>query len=169
MTNSIILTDLARKCSAITKEKGFFDVWAGDEIGLLKHNVLQVKGEISEAYEGLRKGIKYEGKFIKDSYEDELADSCIFALSILGCMNHDIFYHDEDVHDSFEDFVLFDYEFIPCKLNSRSKKDAYLANINTRLNLVLNFCKKNNIDIFKHIEEKMQYNAGREKLHGKKF
>ena len=31
------------------------------------------------------------------------------------------------------------------------------------------WCENNNIDIFMHIDQKMQYNASREKLHGKKF
>ncbi len=175
MTSSIILTDLARKCSAITKEKGFFDIWQGDEIGLLKHNVLQQYGELAEAYEAKRKGRFYSGEFEKDTFEDELADVCIFGLSCLGYLNEFEFgYVDSEYvsthcqkFTSFTDFYLslLNEDTI---LDLASKNDLIDRIYDITLSLFV-WCENNNIDIFMHIEQKMKYNAGREKLHGKKF
>ena len=104
------LKELAVKCAAITKGKGFFDVWHGNEIGLLKHNVLQQYGELAEAYEAKRKGKFYSGEFKKDTFEDELADVCIFGLSCLGYFEHDLtsdFEVDKnDYCDEYEDFYI---------------------------------------------------------------
>jgi len=171
MTTSIILTDLARKCSAITKEKGFFDVWQGDEIGLLKHNVLQQYGELAEAYEAKRKGRFYSGTFEKDTFEDELADVCIFGLSCLGYFEYDILFEsfkpDNVIYEcSYESFYI---HMMQPTYNLEYKKYNMLGHINFIIVSLICFCEYKGIDIFMHIEQKMQYNAGREKLHGKKF
>lgn len=169
MTNSKKLTELAQQCSAITKEKGFFDVWAGDEIGLLKHNVLQQYGELAEAYEAKRKGKFYTGEFEKDTFEDELADVCIFGLSCLGYFDYEVKFSTPLISWCYYDYEEFYLSIIELFNSEFSGDIGMLIHINNVLVSVVKYCEHHNIDIFMHIEQKMQYNASREKLHGKKF
>ena len=175
MNNSKKLTELAQQCASITKEKGFFDVWHGNEIGLLKHNVLQQYGELAEAYEAKRKGKFYNGTFEKDTFEDELADVCIFGLSCLGYFEYENYL---DILSEFKNYSLEDF-YLQMMIDIRPhrcveyvselKKIDYLENIRYITEHLIHWCECKGIDIFMHIEQKMQYNAGREKLHGKKF
>ncbi len=96
------MNELARKIHENAKKKGFYD--KPREVGTL---LMLVVSELSEALEADRlnkranmgkyhQGIAYGNVFeayVKDTFEDELADSIIRILDLCGYLNIDIENH----------------------------------------------------------------------------
>jgi NTP pyrophosphatase (non-canonical NTP hydrolase) len=91
------LTDLSKQIYEANREKGFWD----NERNIGEALMLVVT-ELSEGLEAHRKGIfapkqrlpmdKFEAE-IKDTFEDEIADSIIRLLDLAGGLGIDIDYH----------------------------------------------------------------------------
>ena len=116
----LYMNKLRDKIHRLTKEKGFWD--KPRETGTM---LMLIVSEIAEAMEADR----------KDRYaQPELLDESNFLESF-----------EKNVKDTLEDEMA----------------DTIIR--------ALDFCGANNIDIDWHIEKKLQYNATRPKMHGKKY
>jgi NTP pyrophosphatase (non-canonical NTP hydrolase) len=62
-----------------------------------------------------------------------------------------------------EEFIDFKWSF------ENSIKDTFEDELADAISRILDLCGAHGIDIEKHIELKMKYNATREKMHGKKY
>jgi len=114
-------------------------------------------------------------QFIKDTFEDELADVVIRIADMCGYLEIEI---NED-----NDFLslmcaenigecLLDFIKMICGLDHaiqhESKENQAIAFLDL-IRQIEFFCEMNNIDLEKHIELKMKYNATREYKHGKSY
>lgn len=167
----------------------------------LEHCLMLVITEISEMVEADRKG-NYASKslyvrevntrqpenlkaahkrfcfdtFIKDSFEDEMADVCIRLYDTAGTFGV-TFEEDEmdlDMHKEYEEYFLplslTEKTFASCgvllkALGCSRPKDI----IGSSLCLIELIAEEMHIDLFWFIEKKMEYNETRKKLHGKKY
>ena len=116
-------------------------------------------------------------KFIKDSFDDEMADACIRLYDTAGTFgvtfNKDDF--DIDMHEEYEKSLssssLTEKAFVLCGVllkalgNEESIKDI----IGSSLYLIELIAEEMHIDLFWFIERKMEYNETRNRLHGKKY
>lgn len=168
----------------------------------LEHCLMLVITEISEMVEADRKG-NYASKslyvrevntrqpenlkaahkrfcfdtFIKDSFEDEMADTCIRLYDTAGTFGvtfekGDI---DIDMHDEytiyFSSLSLTEKAFALCGvlLKVLGEKESIKDVIGSALCLIELMAEEMEIDLFWFIERKMEYNETRKKLHGKKY
>jgi len=100
-------------------------------------------------------------KYIKDTFEDEIADVFIRIFDLCG-------YQDRKL------MILSSEEWITKSDNIGRlllEITKYVCNghINEALNGLIQFCDRFNIPIEKHIEAKMAYNRTRPHKHGKKY
>lgn len=167
----------------------------------IEHCLMLVITEISEMVEADRKGkyaqvAMYESQkntpqsenlkeahrkfcfetFIKDSFEDEMADVCIRLYDTAGTFGV-TFEEDEmnlDMHKEYEEYFLplslTEKTFALCgvllkALGCSRPKDI----IGSSLYLIELIAEEMHIDLFWFIEQKMEYNETRKKLHGKKY
>lgn len=115
--------------------------------------------------------------FIKDTFEDEMADACIRLYDTAGMFGvtfdkEDI---DIDMHDEytiyFSSLSLTEKAFALCGVllkvigDEESLKDI----IGSSLYLIELIAEEMGIDLFWFIERKMEYNETRNRLHGKKY
>lgn len=111
---------------------------------------------------------------IKDSVEDELADTCIRLLDLAGLRNVDLGEVNLDELKCSEGF--FDWTFtesmffLVCNLTNTDFIEKYSFDSYLRAGMmeIMSFCVKKSIDIFWHIEQKMKYNELRPFMHGGK-
>jgi len=140
--------------------------------------------EISEAVEALRcgrfadwekyiKGIAYGELFeayIKDTFEDEIADVFIRLFDIAGYLEIEFIENRrtekltgnicEDLFETIEDLV---------KLKAFVKTNKKRIYFEYTICQLIEFCNYYKIDIEKHITAKQAYNKTRPKKHGKEF
>lgn len=178
-------------------EHGFHD----KELSV-EHCLMLVITEISEMVEADRKGkyaqvAMYESQkntpqpenlkdahkkfcfetFIKDTFEDEMADACIRLYDTAGTFgvtfdkgDFDINMH-EEYEKSLSSSSLTEKAFVLCGVllkalgNEESIKDI----IGSSLYLLELIAEEMHIDLFWFIERKMEYNETRNRLHGKKY
>lgn len=111
---------------------------------------------------------------IKDSVEDELADSCIRLLDLAGLRGVDLGEIDLDELKCSEGF--FDWSFteaifsLVCNITDLDYIETHSFDSFLRMALIeiLVFCVHKGIDIFWYIEQKMKYNELRPYKHGNK-
>lgn len=180
------------------KAKGFYD----QEHSYLYH-AMEIIAEIGEASNADRKG-QYANKkkfvdiidspligedtdmdilhhttftrTIKDTYEDEIADSIIIALSVAGKYNTDLTDAEDMLKGYFPaglaDVSRMERLCISCgtllDVNQDKQKDIDEA-INFFLTGQIGCAIYDGIDIEWHIEQKMRYNEMRPYLNGKKY
>jgi NTP pyrophosphatase (non-canonical NTP hydrolase) len=175
------LNELSIKVHQNAKDKGFWD-----NIHIYRQ-VMLILSELGEAVEALRKGRnadreKYASQsgdglyfeacfeaFIKDSFEDELADTFIRILDICGFLKCDLSGIDEQkVSRVASDFRMMETDE-RYKVMTVISMHCCELKFKTALALILALCKMQDVDLEWHVSEKMKYNAGRERLHGKKF
>lgn len=115
--------------------------------------------------------------FIKDTFEDEMADACIRLYDTAGTFGvafdkEDI---DIDMHDEytiyFSSLSLTEKAFALCGVLLKVLGGEYtvLDVIGSSLYLLELMSEEMHIDLFWFIERKMEYNETRNRLHGKKY
>jgi len=188
------LNDLAKAIHQNAKDKGFWDSPRNTgEIFML------IISEASEALEAHRKdrradieqyktvtgnGMAFNQiafrNFIKDTVSDELADVVIRILDYCAVSEIEIkpaLLSTTLISLDSENFgaALFqicgeiqragEYALTNDIWDSEKSKD----NIHSALALIIQLCEREEIDLLKHIELKMKYNATRERMHGKAY
>lgn len=182
------LNTLAQQIHENAKAKGFWDEPRNTgEVFML------MVSELAEALEAERKGrraslegyelYKKDSGFdvdvfkaqIKDTFEDEIADTVIRILDwcYYSKLEIDPFLYEQ--HGDFDlekdaniGWVLFEMTKWVCKAHKPSTVSQE-ACLNAVLILAKNLAINLGFDLQRHIELKMQYNATRERMHGKKY
>ena len=102
------------------------------------------------------------GTNIKDSVEDELADTVIRLLDLAGLRGIDL----SDIY--VWDFVTMKDLSVYIFATIRQLYDTPIERaVVSVISNVFSYCKATNIDLLWHIEMKMKYNECREYMHGK--
>lgn len=183
----INLNLLRDKAYEIAKNNGFHEEEVSE-----KHCLVLVISELIEALEAYRKGnCLYENedkymdvqskindcynnsevkecfkKYIKDTFEDELADTVIRLLDLAG-------YKDFDVVPECLKTIDVRNKSIPehiFTMISNLSSDFYLSyRIDYCIKYIFELSEEMGIDILWHIDVKMAYNELREYKHGKRF
>ena len=115
---------------------------------------------------------------IKGSIEEELADAVIRLLDLAGLRNislesamQDI--NSESIDDSVDSCASETFTETIYAISTLPERYEDLFDFPTTINDMIfslfGFAKHLNFDLFWHIEQKMQYNDYREKMHGKKY
>lgn len=174
----------------IACEHGFHD-----EEHSIEHWKCLIVSELMEAVEADRKGkranisafntrqvvgkgsscqtLSYEYNFrlcIKDTVEDELADACIRIFDIAGYKNIDLQFKAEksDKNSQIEEFT---EEFTEEVFKIVGTMTIVILDLclSYALIQIFSLADRMGIDIEKHIQLKMEYNASRPYKHGKKY
>lgn len=107
--------------------------------------------------------------FIKDSFEDELADTCIRLLDLAGLRNLDLSYINnmigqmKTVTDTWTEFCLKTAFMLSHEEQPLQAKILYI------LGGTIDYSMQNNIDILWYVERKMKYNELRPYKHDKLY
>jgi len=137
----ININHLSNDIYKANKEKGF---WPEDNKRNIGEMLMLVVSELGEAIEAHRKGR-------------------MCRVDIADCEN--IEYTDEyGEHDVQNIIYTFDIDFF-----KENVKDTFEDEIADAFIRLFDMCGGLNIDIYKHIMFKLQYNKTREKLHGKQY
>lgn len=181
--------DLIEAIHANAVAKGF---WAEDHSE--EHYLMLAITELSEAVEAHRKGdwarreayqddlhkkfVDFDASLfrlhIKDSVEDELADALIRLYDMVGAYEYSlleriIVRRGKGAIDDFEwhesEFTAQVLQCISPMFGHRSKGKTY----SRLIGIIEAVAEYNDIDLYWHVREKMQYNATRPALHGKKY
>jgi predicted TIM-barrel fold metal-dependent hydrolase len=104
---------------------------------------------------------------IKDSVEDELADTCIRLLDMSGLREYDLDSFDYE-HSDTEDYSDMSFTESIFKICIYITDNFYRDEPFILLNEIFAFCRDRNIDIFWHIKQKVKYNELRPYKHGNK-
>jgi len=188
------LTELSKQVHAAAKANGF---WEGERnVGEIFMLIISEAAEALEAhrkgkfadlqgYEGERKSvadsllfhIRGFEKYIKDSFEDELADVVIRVLDYAGSRDLDVSIIEGNIEDlSLETNIgamLCDTcEYIiqaRLSVEYKATDKKVSANLRQVLRQVFAIAKFSNIDLERHIELKLKYNKTRPYKHGKNY
>lgn len=116
---------------------------------------------------------------VKDTVEDELADVTIRLFDLCGTFGLEIEHFDnvDDLaanwQELFSDAMLTENAFALVQLCSDVCNDMSKIALSKCMGQILYFihfwASHLNIDLVWHVENKLRYNEGREKLHGKKY
>lgn len=188
------LNELAKEIHSLNKEKGF---WDGKRN--ISEALMLVISEMGEAIESHRKQCFADLKefeyqwckndkrlfpysfetlfknYIKDTFEDEIADVATRVLDLCGYYNVDFTGHKEEENKYFSYNVgenLMDIVSLIAFCNGYVKTDqhervkGYLKDI---VFAVFAFAEHYDINLDKHIQYKLEYNRTRPRLHGKKY
>lgn len=111
-------------------------------------------------------------EFIKDSVEDELADACIRLLDLAGSRGigfEKANYIINEMKETESDNTFTGYMYYCTSLLKRENYDIEMK-VNTALAFIILLCKQIlKVDIYWHIEQKMEYNETRPYKHGKQY
>lgn len=193
MTNKININDLRDKAYKCAKAHGWHDTELSDEhfLWLIITELAEAtnahrnnkKANIEEFYvvlgyfksQNLEKDVfdyvfrtRYDF-FIKDTFEDELADACIRLLDLAGLRNIDLSYINnmigqmKTVSDTWTEFCLKSAFMISHEDQPLQSKILYI------LGGLIDYPLQMNIDIMWHIEQKMKYNELRPYKHDKLY
>lgn len=193
------LNQLSKEIHETAKSKGF---WDGErntgEIFML------IVSELGEALEAHRKGrfanleqfervqewnspVDFADKFpkvfegyIKDTFEDELADVAIRILDFAAFMKINFTKHGipiqnvQHIENVGEQLMAVNCQLVQAyfehlELQSGGKFDHQYYFLKNALGILFWICDKNKIDLERHISLKMQYNKTRARLHGKNY
>lgn len=165
---------------ATAKRNGFHDEECSTE-----HLKCLIISEMMEAVEADRReshadvdgyfdalwNMPYDDNFkirIKDTVEDELADVCIRIFDLAGYKNIDLNEAMQKVTDNICPSGTFTEKIYRAVrvLAVREPLQTCLARTLTR---ILKIAEQEDIDIDTHIQLKMDYNKGREYMHGKRY
>ena len=191
--NADTLNRYAKDCHQRAVAKGFWDephsVW---------HYLMLAYGELHEAIEADRigkwakltpeqieelrglEGAAFAQAFlrmVKDTVGDEIADAVIRLLDLLGCLLKGVELTQEELNmvpaaceNDTPPNMLTDAMFIVVSGSVYAAcKDKEFISVLTPIKSLELLCDHLGIDLMKHIELKMKYNATRPALHGKKY
>lgn len=183
--------ELAKEVHANAVAKGFWNEPHSDN-----HYFMLVITELSEAVEAHRKGRTAsipEGledfpdkafapsfeAHIKDTLEDELADTTIRLLDLYGSIieeDADTIDLSEDVNENYKLLIGLDGKDLPelayeavCYLCESQIIAPLMMKFYNALCCIMNIAERIGIDLERHVRLKMRYNATRPRLHGKKY
>lgn len=182
------LNQLAKEIYEANKAKGFHE-----EKQSYEHMTCLVISELMEAVEADRKGRKadfenfnkqYEYSFkdnfdeyIKDTVEDELADAVIRLLDTAGELELKL--NQDDINELAKDFdeeKALAMKFTECIyvivfaiVDTPYDHGSSTQSIRDGLALIIGYCNALNIDLWKHVELKLNYNSLRPYKHGKAY
>ncbi|WP_288776943.1 hypothetical protein [uncultured Bacteroides sp.] len=182
----INLESLSERAYNIACSHGFHDVELSDE-----HFLMLAISELSEAIEADRKGKHADvGTFkasllgkhmcsdeswfkvlfdelIKDTVEDEFADVAIRLLDLAGLRKLYLHPMTVPVQKSCiaNSMTVFCFDVVRVLYEKVDLEDRMCAVISW----LFEKCENEGIDLLWHIEQKMQYNDYRDKMHGKKY
>lgn len=176
MITSEQLNRLRDEAYATACNKGFHDEKKSDE-----HYLMLVITEIAEAVQADRKGRRADRerydyavdrgmcndieecfeRYIKNSIEDELADIVIRLLDFCGMNGYSFDYRLITPEEYFmRDFTYFVWCLCRDILDRRVELVVWS---------VIEYCGRHGIDILWHIEQKMEYNRTRPRMHNAKY
>jgi len=183
---------LIQDASKLAKEKGFWDKERN-----LYEVVMLIVSECGEALEAHRKGkradmsdwgAQYNGcdmldtnermgfeTWIKDSFEDELADVIIRIADLCGGLGIEPKFLEaqNDIEDNVGENLLAITMMLCASIDfERVKVPKYRIDtepLGLAVSMIYDLARKMNIDLDRHIKLKMQYNQGRERMHGKAY
>ena len=143
--------------------------------------VMAFKIEISKPQEEEYRQIHWRALFdtyIKDSYEDEMADVCIRLFDLAGLMDwtpnymYAAQYNElyKDFQERYRKFSVAEKSYELCKILA-SFREGKCQQICFDLPIAFLCCwaKSEGIDLEWHINQKMAYNEQRARLHGKRY
>lgn len=113
---------------------------------------------------------------VKDSFEDELADAYIRLLDLTGGLGlvlsngHELDYKNVEMDNVGDRLINITQDVLLAKAKARSvggSKDG--RHVYTALCKIEHLAKDFSIDLAKHVDWKLYYNANRPRLHGKKY
>ena len=114
--------------------------------------------------------------FIKDTFEDEMADVCIRLYETIVrnvWMSFEENEMDIDMHEDYEEHLsslsLTEKSFALCGVLLKALEYRPKEIIGSSLCLIELIAEEMHVDLFWFIEQKMEYNETRKKLHGKKY
>lgn len=182
MITSEQLNRLRDEAYATACNKGFHDEKKSDE-----HYLMLVITEIAEAVQADRKGLRADRerydyavdrgmcsdmeecfeKYIKNSIEDELADIVIRLLDFCGMKG--IAFNSRNDDFSFTRLTYKSKPFTDVMFDLCSMITGYDPNLEIIVRCVIYYCEKHGIDILWHIEQKMEYNRTRPRMHNAKY
>ena len=162
----------------IAKEKGFWDDPPSEY-----QSIMLMVSELGEAVEAHRKNKKSVNKngfdalsgtlsftdcfetYVKDTFEDEIADIMIRLFDFLGFYEIEF---EEYVNDSYADDNIFSslYYLCSCLIEMEDQNMYFVKGVIKQCKLI---AKLMDFDLEWHIEMKMRYNQGREYKHGKAY
>lgn len=180
---------LTETAHATAKSKGFWDNKPSFE-----RLAALIISELGEAIEADRKGrtksiddfIKWEQEVapdkevwtrqfevsVKDQVGDELADVVIRLADMCGGLEFDVEITElsmKNIFDETDGFASDVFHIMKTLCDSYCDDFVKYSLLGIFLELVYVLAKKWNINLEKHIEYKMAYNATRERLHGKAY
>lgn len=172
--------DLIKRVQTNSKDKGFHDVKISDE-----HKLMLIISEVSEAVEADREGRRAQPmpedwqamndeefkmmflRNVKDSLQDELADVVIrmmssgFLYDFTGPTDYYLDFFERQGEKSFVERAF--------RLVNLISGCRYFEENNQAASVVFFIADELGIDLMKHIQMKMRYNAMRPRLHGKAY
>lgn len=181
MITSEQLNRLRGEAYATACNKGFHDEKHSDE-----HYLMLVITEIAEAVQADRKGRRADRerydyavdrgmcndieecfeRYIKNSIEDELADIVIRLLDFCGMKG--IAFNSRNDDFAFTRLTYKSKPFTDVMFDLCSMITGYDPNLEIIVRCVIYYCEKHGIDILWHIEQKMEYNRTRPRMHNAK-
>lgn len=176
--------EFSKKAHKIAVNHGFWDVRVSNE-----HCLMLTCTEISEIIEADRKnrhakkdyfehylkangGEAYESffeEYIKDTIEDEFADTFIRLCDLAGELKIDFDKMNPcRYHRAFERFTMTENAFGLIKGLSKGRIDIH-KRVQFGLDYITSWAEQQKIDLDFHVRAKMRYNESRPALHGKKY
>ena len=195
---SIIFNELSKRAYKCACEHGFHNEERSNE-----HWLCLVVSELMEAVEADKKRKRFKGnknkfekeynrypalveeqkrfacafeKYVKDTVEDELADSAIRLFDLAGLRGITINdFSEEEIYESTESCngetfteSIYNIATIPVRFEYEYGY-SFGKQLNSMLLGVIGLSNYMGIDLLWHIERKMEYNELRPKMHGRKY
>ena len=128
----------------------------------------------------VEENVRYRNAFekhIKDTVGDELADSVIRLLDLAGLRGISLELANGDIDDCIEDIAeackdetftesIYSISTLPVRYDGIFD---FPTAVNDMILSIFGLAKHLEVDLLWHIEQKMEYNELREKMHGKKY
>ena len=186
------ISDLVSNSYRVARQHGFHDDYHSPA-----HYMMLVLSEIGEMVEADRKNRRFDmekyrnafdsdivmfEKYVKDTFEDEMADVFIRLCDFCGSLNV-LPYTNDVMVDMSDEFAKFFGDKSVCEqcfaLSSmvldieRASYDADDSEMRKRLGSTLSFifemANYHGIDLLWHVDRKMEYNESRPRRHGKAY
>lgn len=181
--------ELSKKAHETAKKHGFWQIKLSDE-----HCLMLICTEIAEIIEADRKGKRAQVAmfdkeketpqalghkdehrrycfelFVKDTVEDEFADTFIRLCDLAGELEIDFRKMNPcRYHRAFDRFTMTENAFGLVKGLSKGQINIH-KRVQFGLDYIVRWAENEGINLDWHVRHKMQYNESRPQLHGKKY